>query len=177
MKGKSALIGLGLLGLSVAATVTAHDRDRDHRFRVATILRSIEEVPSVSSPASGYFKATIDTANQTISYELSYKGIETPLQAHIHLGQNHVNGGISVFLCSNVGTPPAGTPACPAAPATIVHTLSAESIIGPTAQGLDAGEFEELAAAIRKGVTYANVHSARFPGGEIRGQIDRDDRK
>jgi CHRD domain-containing protein len=34
-----------------------------------------------------------------------------------------------------------------------------------------AGEFAELLAAIRAGYVYANVHSALFPGGEIRGQL------
>lgn len=176
MKGKSLIIGMGVLGAAMTAGVAANDHS-DQRFRVATVLRSIEEVPSISSAASGYFKATIDVANQTIAYELSYDGIETPAQAHIHLGQTHVNGGVSVFLCANGGTVPEGTPACPASPAKIQHTLTAASVIGPAGQGLAAGEFEELVAAIRKGVTYVNVHSARFPGGEIRGQLDRHDRK
>jgi hypothetical protein len=44
-------------------------------------------------------------------------------------------------------------------------------VIGPLGQGVAAGEFAEVLAAIRKGVTYANVHSSRNPGGEIRGQI------
>jgi len=39
------------------------------------------------------------------------------------------------------------------------------------AQGINAGEFAELVHAIREGVTYANVHNAVFPSGEIRGQI------
>jgi len=38
-------------------------------------------------------------------------------------------------------------------------------------QGLDAGDFEAALRAIRSGSTYANAHTARFPGGEIRGQI------
>ena len=48
-------------------------------------------------------------------------------------------------------------------------------------QGLNTGALAELIRAIRDGVTYANVHSTMFPGGEIRGQIksssrhDRDD--
>lgn len=175
MKGKSVLIGMGMLGLATAAGVTAA-HGRDQRFRVATVLKSFEEVPSISSAASGFFKATIDADNETITYELSYDGIAAPLQAHIHLGQFSVNGGISVFLCANV-TAPAGTPACPASPATVSHTVSAADIIGPAGQGLAAGEFAELVTAIRKGVTYVNVHSSAFPGGEIRGQLDRSDRE
>jgi hypothetical protein len=35
------------------------------------------------------------------------------LPTHIHLGQHGVNGGISVFLCTNLGNGPAGTPTCP----------------------------------------------------------------
>ena len=35
-------------------------------------------------------------------------------QAHIHFGKVGINGGISAFLCSNLPSPPPGTPACPA---------------------------------------------------------------
>jgi hypothetical protein len=179
MKGKSVFIAIGVLGVAVAGGVAAHDRDRDSRFRVATVLKSFEEVPSISSPASGFFKATVDTNNQTITYELSYDGIATtPLQAHIHFGQFSVNGGVSVFLCANVPVPAGPTPpACPASPGgTVTGTLTPENVIGPnnppTVQGIAPGEFDELVAAIRKGVTYVNVHSSAFPGGEIRGQLD-----
>lgn len=173
MKGKTALISVGLIGLAMAVSVAAHDRNKS--FRVATVLKSIEEVPAVSSAATGFFKATIDVENETITYELSYDGIASPAQAHIHLGQTSVNGGVSAFLCSNTGTP--GAQACPASPAVVAGTLTAADVIGPAGQGLAAGEFAELVAAIRKGVTYVNVHSALFPGGEIRGQLDRYDRK
>jgi hypothetical protein len=180
MKGKRQwLIGMGLLGLVIAGGAAAHDRDRDHRFTVSTALKSGEEVPAISSPASGFFKATVDTDNQTISFELKYDGIATaPLQAHIHFGQFSVNGGVSVFLCANIPVPAGPTPAaCPASPGgTVTGTLMPENVIGPnappTVQGIAAGEFDELVAAIRKGLTYVNVHSSAFPGGEIRGQLD-----
>ena len=47
-------------------------------------------------------------------------------------------------------------------------------------QGISSGEFDELVRALRAGVAYANVHSSRWPGGEIRGQLsergdDQDD--
>ena len=41
------------------------------------------------------------------------------------------------------------------------------------AQGIAAGELGEAAAAMRAGVTYANVHNSTCGGGEIRGQIGR----
>jgi hypothetical protein len=44
---------------------------------------------------------------------------------------------------------------------------------GAAAQGIAAGDFDELVRALRAGVTYANVHSQARPGGEIRGQLDR----
>src|SRR5262245_66140984 len=93
----------------IAGSVVAHDGDdrRDNRFRAE--LKPVNEVPSVSSVAHGRFKMTIDEANQTISYEVSYDGLEGDVtQSHIHVGQRHTNGGISVFLCAN---PPAGPPA------------------------------------------------------------------
>ena len=106
-------------------------------------------------------------------WRLSYQNLEGDVQqAHIHLGQKAVNGGISVWLCGNVPTTPAGTQACPPAPATVSGTIRPAEIAGPAAQGIEAGQFSELVAAMRSGVTYANVHSTRFPGGEIRAQLD-----
>jgi hypothetical protein len=135
-------------------------------------LSSYQEVPSLSTPASGQFRAELELGHDEISYTLSYADLTGDVQqAHIHLGQTAVNGGISVFLCSNLGNGPAGTQPCPAPPATIRGTIRPDDVIGPAAQGLAAGEFDELVSAILAGVTYANVHSATFPNGEIRAQL------
>ena len=90
-----------------------------------------------------------------------------------------VNGGISVFLCTNLGNGPAGTQPCPAPPATISGTILAADVspnIPATAaartQGINTGEIDELIRAMRAGATYVNVHSTTWPGGEIRSQID-----
>ena len=100
------------------------------------------------------------------------------LQSHIHFGQPSVNGGIAAFLCTNLGNGPAGTPVCPQpAPgksATVEGTIRAMNVVGPTAQGIEPGQFAELVNAIRGGVTYVNLHSTRWPNGEIRGLL-RDD--
>jgi hypothetical protein len=148
------------------------------RFR--EFLTGFEEVPSLSTTANGRFNARISNDETEIQYKLSYNDLEGEVQqAHIHLGQKGVNGGISVFLCTNLNNGPAGTQACPPSPATITGTIRAVDVspdIPATAQaraqGLETGEFAELLRAMRAGVTYVNVHSSKFPAGEMRSQID-----
>jgi len=108
-----------------------------------------------------------------IEVDLSYSDLDTAIQqAHIHFGQKAVNGGIVLFLCSNIGGP-AGTPACPLppAPGVVTRTLTSADVIGPAGQGIAAGELLEVIDAIRAGAAYCDVHTTTFPGGEIRGQI------
>jgi hypothetical protein len=136
-------------------------------------LISYQEVPALSTPGKGSFKATISDNPQQIQYTESYSNLDgVATQSHIHFGQRSVNGGISVFLCTNLGNGPAGTQACPPAPATISGTLTPADVIGPAGQGIAAGEWNELVAAIRAGKAYVNVHTDKFPGGEIRSQLN-----
>jgi len=139
---------------------------------VRTHLTGYQEVPAISTDAGGKFKAKLHTSSQEIRFELSYADLTGAVQqAHIHLGQRGVNGGISAFLCTNLGNGPAGTQACPPAPAKITGTIRPADVVGPTGQGIDPMEFDELVRAIQAGVAYANVHSATYPNGEIRGQL------
>jgi CHRD domain len=131
-------------------------------------LSGYEEVPALNSSGSGSFRGTINA--NSIAYTLRYKGLATDVaQAHIHFGQKGVNGGVSVLLCSN--TAGGGTPVCPAGNATVTGTLKSADVLGPTAQNIAAGDFDALVSAMRAGLTYANVHTAQFPNGEIRGQV------
>jgi hypothetical protein len=139
-------------------------------------LTGFQEDPlTLSTTGMGRFRIHIDEDAQEVTYSLSYTGLEgSVLQAHIHLGQRAQSGGIMVFLCSNLGNGPAGTQPCPAAPAEITGTIRPADIIGPAGQGISAGEFGEFLAAIRAGTAYANVHSTKYPGGEIRAQLDHE---
>ena len=66
-----------------------------------------------------------------------------------------------------------GTQRCPLTDsATISGTVTRDHVVGPAGQGITTGEFDELLQAIRAGLTYANVHSTMFAGGEIRAQLD-----
>lgn len=135
-------------------------------------LEGHQEVPAISTTGDGRFKAHLDRNAQTIEYELRYEALEGSIQqSHIHFGQSGVNGGISVFLCSNLGNGPSGTQSCPPPPATITGTIRSADVIGPVGQGIEAGAFDELVAAILGGKAYVNVHSDKWPGGEIRSEI------
>ena len=157
--------------IGAAASVSAHDDGIDAR------LKGFQEVPAVSTVAKGRFKASIDDKSGAIHYELSYSGLEgTVTQSHIHLGQRGVNGGVTMFLCQTAtNADPTGlAPTCPQS-GTVTGMLQAANVIGPAGQGIAALEFTEVLAALRAGVAYANVHSTKFPAGEIRAQLRDDD--
>jgi hypothetical protein len=145
-----------------------------HAEKFALKLTGFQETPlTLSSPASGEFEANISRNDDSITWELSYRDFPTAVQqAHIHFGQRAITGGISIFLCSNLGNGPAGTLACPQM-GTIGGVITAANVIGPAGQGIAPGELAEIIAAIRAGFAYVNVHTAQFPGGEIRAQFHR----
>ena len=147
--------GIAMLAtLTLIAGAASADRDNDNDKAKAR-LSGFHEVPSLASAASG-IEATL--TDESIEYELSYRGLEGSVtQAHIHLGQKGVNGGISVFLCSNLGTP--GTQPCPAS-GTVRGTLTSASVIGPAAQNIAPGEMAKLLKAVRAWFTYAQVTPA-----------------
>ncbi len=157
---------------AVATGLSAH-AEATETVTLETRLRGFEEVPAVSTRGTGTFVAELGP--DSLVYELSYADLEGQVQqAHIHFGQARVNGGISVFLCTNLGNGPEGTQECPNPPATVTGEIVPDDVIGPEGQGITEGEFDELAAAIRRGVAYVNVHSDLHPGGEIRGQLGDD---
>ncbi len=173
--GRIRLVGLTALAVAllvaVGVAVAGGGGSGDKNFKADLI--GYEEVPSVSTPGFGSFDARLNKAGTEVEYTLTYSNLDaTPTQSHIHFGQFSVNGGISVFFCSNLGNGPVGTQACPATRSgTISGRFDADDVIGPAGQGIGPREFSELIAAMRSGVSYANLHTEKFGGGEIRGQI------
>ncbi|HUQ52677.1 MAG TPA: CHRD domain-containing protein [Gammaproteobacteria bacterium] len=194
-KNLLALLSLGVMAGFAASAVA--DDDHDGHGRQQRVFRAkligFNEVPSVSSAAEGQFYAVVNKEGTSFTYWLSYSGLAfDAAQSHIHFGQHHVNGGISVWLCQGTVPAPAAvaaqTPTCATRATTtpITGTIDASDVIGPAGQGISATEFAELLAAMRGGAAYANVHSGvagnptampptptvGFPGGEIRGQVN-----
>lgn len=164
----STLAALALLG---TPAIASDDN------RVEARLRGYQEVPAVSTVAQGRLRATIDKVSNTMQYELSYQGLEGDVRmAHIHFGTRGINGGIMVWLCQTTTNPdPSGlAPTCPQS-GTVTGVIQASAVTGPLAQGIEANAFGEFLDAIRAGAAYVNVHSSKWPGGEIRGQVKDND--
>ena len=127
LRNRAIMLGavIGLLGIASYAVAGG---GKGH-LKAGT-LTGYEENPDISTAATGTFQARI-IGEKTIAYKLTYSGLEgTVQQAHIHFGKPAVNGGISAFLCSNLPSPPAGTPACPPS-GTVEGEIDAADVIGP----------------------------------------------
>ena len=108
-------------------------------------LRGSKEVPANGSGATGWAKLTVNHPGQTLTYEVETTGI-IPTAAHIHRAPVGSNGPVVFPLSSSGPSSFGGT----TAPLTDVDLID-----------LHTGGF------------YVNVHSAAFPGGEIRDQVVR----
>lgn len=157
--------------LVIASGISA----KEPASKLVAHLRGFQEVPVVSTVATGEFRGVIDPGGTSITFDFSYSGLQgTVTQAHIHVGQLSVNGGIVIWLCQTAAaTGPAGTRTCSPGSDHFTGTITSANVVASTMpnQQIGAGEFDKVLAAIRAGKAYANVHSNLSPGGEIRGQI------
>lgn len=120
---------------------------------VATMIGA-NETPAVATPATGQFDASLNDAQNNMTFTLTYSGlIGTMTQAHIHRGAAGVPGPIVYWLAS-------GNVASPISACTDPTPLSGGC-------GFIAADVSDLQA----GNLYANLHSTFASGGEIRGQI------
>lgn len=134
-------------------------------------LTGYQEVPAVSSKGIGQFDAKLSDDKTKINFKLQWKNLEstTFTTADIRFGQFSVNGEQVALLCGET------LPACgDSAAGSIEGSIGASDILGPKAQGIDPADttvFEEVLKAIATGNTYVNIHTDKFPQGEIRGQV------
>jgi hypothetical protein len=167
------LAASGVTAMVAVSSVWISAQSGNRSASVRSVLNGYQENPSISTTGHGVFTARIDDRAMTVAYELTYADLEggAATAAHIHFGGRDHNGGVSVFLC---GGP---LPACPATEGTVTGVFGPEDVLGPSGQGIEAGSFEELVRAIRAGHTYVNVHTPRWPGGEIRGQLNNNSQR
>jgi hypothetical protein len=168
------LILAALLGAIATALVTGSfavarggDGGRSH-FKAP--LDGWQEVPTVVTDGEGRFRARL-VDSDTIEFWLRYEDLEgDATQAHIHIGSHHEAGGVSAWLCGAGGVE---QPACPPREGEVHWFIERNDVTGPAGQGVEPLEIEDLIRAMRNDEAYPNVHTSRFPGGEIRGDLGR----
>jgi hypothetical protein len=160
-----------------SVNVRAQNDDRPHRFSAK--LSTFNEVPPKGTGTTGAFQARLSEDGTTLNWTFTWSGLTgPPAAAHIHFGQRGVNASVMTFFCGG----PKGIavnpqkPDCPQTTSgSITGSTTAADIIalnsGNADQGLDANDFATFLRAIRSGDGYCNMHTTRFLGGEIRGQI------
>jgi CHRD domain-containing protein len=138
------------------------------QFFSASLQGGNETPVSISTTGTGVFGAVLDPPEGSLQFQLHYRDLVggDVVGAHIHLGQRATSGGIVIHFC---GT--GGKPACPPSPNVITGVVTSADVVAVGAQGVTAGDFSAVVRALRRGDAYVNVHTATFPSGEIRGQV------
>ena len=113
------------------------------QWQLEAVLSGNNEVPPVPSLATGFGSFTLNRPANTITYHVSVSGV-SGTAAHLHLGA----GGV-------------------ANPAIFIGLTGGPTVWEGTTAALTPANVVTL---LNEGI-YVNVHSAAFPGGEIRGQL------
>jgi uncharacterized protein (TIGR03118 family) len=112
-------------------------------------LSGANEVIPVATDATGV--GLLSLAGSNLNYQISFSGLSGPAQA------SHVHGPADTSHETNVITP------FPNIPASTNGTFSGTADI--------SSYTPDLLTALKSGQTYANIHTAAHPAGEIRGQV------
>ncbi|MDA8101187.1 MAG: CHRD domain-containing protein [Nitrospiraceae bacterium] len=124
-------------------------------------LSGKHEVPATMTKATGEAVFRLSKDGKEMTYDLRVKGIENVTASHIHAGKTGENGGPVVGLFG--GPKKEGKFGGELAKGVITE----KDLVGPLA-GKTVGD---LAKMIADGDAYVNVHTDKFPDGELRGQI------
>lgn len=128
-------------------------------------LSGNQEVPAVTTEASGKLTTQVRQDGQALRYKLTLKNAQDVTMAHLHCGALGQNGPVIADLY---------IPAQPTDHDTFEHTgVIMPEEIKPNLQGCSPGiqTMAHLLQAIREGKVYVNVHSTDHPHGLIRGQL------
>jgi len=155
-----------ILALTASVLVAPAAHSQTEGFSAS--LSGANEVPPINTAGTGNFEMT--NQQGMITFSLTFSGLSSSLTvAHLHFAPSKVAGGVMIFLCGG-----GGQPDCPAATeGTITGTITAANVTGPTTQGIDVGDLDSALEAVRDGLSYVNMHTTNFAGGEIRGQVHR----
>ncbi|MFF7886050.1 CHRD domain-containing protein [Streptomyces sp. NPDC020794] len=123
---------------------------------LATSLRGANEVPVQGGPAVGDKDGAalefIKVKGDKVSVAVTWRGTGRPTMLHIHQGAKGTNGGVKIDFTKLLGK------------------IKGHHVVG-TVKVKDAALLERLKND--PGAFYANLHTAEFPGGAVRGQLHK----
>ena len=124
------------------------------------MLSGSESVPAVETMAKGDATFTLIKDEKALTYYVTVSDIENVTAAHLHMGKMGENGA-PVALITNEKRD-----------GKFSGTLAEGTITKKELMGTMTGKsVEDLFKQIKKGNVYINVHTVKYPNGEIRGQI------
>lgn len=150
LSGANARASLATLGFTALMAISPVAHADTLHFKADLTGRG--EVPPNDATATGHVEATLDTSTNTLTWSCTYAGLSTPpIGAHFH-------GPVSYVGATSEENAPiqVGTPGGLASPFKGTATIDATQ-----------------AADLKIGRWYFNLHSKKFPAGEIRGPVVR----
>ncbi|HXX57243.1 MAG TPA: CHRD domain-containing protein [Thermodesulfovibrionales bacterium] len=147
------IIFLLVLGLATAGIAA------EKSFKA--MLSGSEVVPAVETMAKGEATFTLSKDGNELSYKVTVSDIENVTAAHIHMGKAGKSGPPLALI--DVKGKKAGK---------FSGTLAEGKITAKELMGSLMGKsVKDLVKEMEAGNTYLNVHTEKYPDGELRGQI------
>lgn len=137
-------VAVGLVSLTLAGCGMMRPSQKMDIFEAR--LSASQQVPPADSTATGSAEVQFNTNTNKVTWKVTYNGLTGPATA------GHIHGPAPVGANAGVVIPFAGN-------------LNAQPIMGEMT--VTPAQYADMAA----GLYYVNIHTARFPGGEIRGQL------
>lgn len=130
----------------LSAVAGAASTAESFSYRATMTTRAEVPKPKAAATAAGVFTATVrkDASASSIRWTLTFRNLSgKAVAAHVHRGKPGVAGAVVLALCGPCKTGQKGFVAIPRAAADL----------------------------LQRGGGYVNVHTAKNPAGEIRGQV------
>lgn len=166
LKLVAAIIGLGLA--TFGAVVLADSPDK-HEGNYKALLTGFQAVPPVITEGRG--EAVMTVRRDSADVKVEYAGLSAaPMMVSIQFAQPGVIGGPVFLVCGGTEK------ACSGTSGQAEVSITAAKVLGAPSQGVEAGQLAPVLQALDAGLLYVNVATAKFPAGEIRGQLMRGNR-
>jgi hypothetical protein len=148
---------------------TDHQTNEGLTIRFNIRLTGDQQVPAVSTIAFGFAEVQLSEDNSTLSFEVVVCNIANVTASHIHVGAAGTNGPVVLPFYGSPSPLFNSTRGCD----TLAEgTRTSADLVARPAAGINT--WTDFINALIAGNTYVNVHTTAHPGGEIRGQLVRE---